>query len=144
MVSMANDQTKVGVGLLLIKDGTILLGKRKGSHGAGQYAGPGGHLEYLESFEACVLRELAEEAGSRMKIKNLRFLCLTNLTQYAPKHYVDIGMVAEWVSGEPQTMEPDALESWQWYAFDDLPKPLFGCEPQYLTAYKTGQVYFKT
>lgn len=79
-----------------MRGGTILLGKRKNAHGEGEYAGIGGHLELLESFEACVLRELSEEAGPHVKIRNVRFLCITNLKTYVPKHYIDIGMVAEW------------------------------------------------
>src|SRR5215469_4737907 len=44
---------KVGVGVMILKDGKVLIGKRKGAHGAGEWAWPGGHLEYMESFEDC-------------------------------------------------------------------------------------------
>ncbi len=97
----------------------------------------------MESFEACVLRELAEEAGPDLRIQNLRFLCLSNLKKYAPKHYVDIAMVAEWKAGEPRLMEPEKLEGWAWYDLDDLPEPLFGVEHEYIEAYKTGKTYFE-
>ena len=140
---MEAQRPKVGVGIFLINDGKILLGVRKGSHGAGEYALPGGHLELQESFEDCVLRELAEEAGPDVKVKGIRFLCVTNLRKYKPKHYVDIGMLAEWVSGEPKVMEPNKLVSWQWYDLDDLPKPLFGCDENYIESYKTGRYYFQ-
>jgi 8-oxo-dGTP diphosphatase len=133
---------KVGVGLLLIKGNQVLLGKRKGAHGSGEYGGPGGHLELMESFEGGLRREIEEEAGSKLKIKNLRFLCVTNLRKYAPKHYIDIGMVADWEAGEPQVMEPDKLENWKWYDIGNLPAPLFAVEPNYVKAYKTGQTYF--
>src|SRR3989344_1839312 len=87
---------KVGVGVVIVKEGKILLGKRRGAHGAGQYAGPGGHLEHLESIENCAKREVLEETG--LEIDNIRFLCLSNLKVYAPKHYVDIGVIADWKS----------------------------------------------
>lgn len=135
---------KTGLGLLVIRGNKILLGKRLSSHGTGQYGGPGGHMEYGESFEETILRELLEEAGNTMTIKNLRFLCVTNLRRYMPKHYVDIGMVAEWVSGEPIIGEPDKLESWDWYDIDDLPTPLFGCMDNYKEAYRTGRPYFSS
>ena len=119
---MSEDITKVGVGVLIFKDGKILLGKRLGAHGAGEYAGPGGHLEYMESIEECAKRETLEETG--IVIGNVRFLCLSNLKQYAPKHYIDIGVVADWVSGDPKVIEPEKVESWDWYALDAIPEPL--------------------
>lgn len=139
-----NERPKVGVGLLLIKDGNILLGKRKGAHGAGEYAGFGEHLEGLESFEDGLLRELAEEGGAELNVHNLQFLCVTNLRKYAPKHYVDIGIIAEWKSGEPKIMEPDKIESWGWHDINNLPEPLFGVIGNYVEAYKTGKVYFNS
>lgn len=138
---MEQARPKVGVGLLLIKNGKILLGKRKSPHGTGEYGGIGGHLELMESFEDCILRELKEEAGP-VKIKNLRFLCLTNLRKYNPKHYVDVGMVAEWSSGIPTVMEPEKLESWDWYDMDHLPSPIFAVEDYYIDAFRTGKTYF--
>ena len=132
--------TKIGVGVVVMKDGKILLGKRKGSHGHGEFAGTGGHLEYLKSFADCAKRETFEETG--LKIDNVRFLCVTNLKRYAPKHYVDIGVVADWISGEPRMLEPDKVENWNWYSIDDLPEPLFGVEPNYIEAIKTKRAYF--
>jgi 8-oxo-dGTP diphosphatase len=135
-----NQYPKVGVGVMVIKDGKVLLGKRKDSHGVGEYAWPGGHLEYMESFEECAKREVLEETG--MQIKNIRFARLLNLKAYSPKHYVDIGLIADWDSGEPQLLEPDKMESWSWYDIDKLPRPLFGPELSTIEAYKTGRNYF--
>lgn len=137
-------QPKVGIGIFLIKDSKLLLGKRKNSHGKGEYALPGGHLELYESFEDCVLRELAEEAGPNIKIKKPQFLCVTELRNYPPKHYVDIGMLAVWISGEPVVMEPDKKEDWKWYSISELPRPLFGCTDNYIEAYQTGRAYFES
>ncbi len=36
---------QVGVGVLILRDGKVLLGRRKGSHGAGCWSAPGGHLD---------------------------------------------------------------------------------------------------
>ena len=82
---MEEQRPKVGVGILIFKDGKILLHKRKGSHGAGEYAFPGGHLEYMESFEDCAKREIAEECG--VEVVNIRFNYVANVAKYAPKHY---------------------------------------------------------
>lgn len=127
---------KVGIGVLIFKDNKVLLQKRKGAHGAGSYCGPGGHLEHAESFEDCIRRETKEEAG--IEIDNIKFLCLTNFKDHLPKHYVDIGLVADYKSGEPQVLEPDKCEGWDWYDLDNLPSPLFGVVGNYIEAYRGG------
>ena len=137
---MENNRPKVGIGILVLKNGKLLLGKRKNAHGEGQYSTPGGHMEYLESFEECAKREVKEETG--MEIQNVRFLRVLNLKEYAPKHYVDIGLAAEWKSGEPKVMEPDKCVSWAWYDIDKLPTPLFGTELTKIEALKTGKNFF--
>ena len=135
-----NKIPKVGLGVMVFKDGKVLLGKRKNAHGAGEFAWPGGHLEFGESFEACAKREAMEEAG--IEITNVRFIRLMNLKTYSGKHYVDIGLAADWKSGETKVLEPDKCEGWEWYDLENLPQPLFGTIPSYLEAYKTGKNYF--
>lgn len=136
---METQKPKVGIGVMVFKDGKILLSKRKGSHGSGEYAFPGGHLEYLESFEDCARRETKEECG--IEIENVRFQFLANVTKYAPKHYVHIGMLADWKSGEPAVLEPEKSESWAWYDLDNLPQPLFEMCKLAIDSYKTGKIY---
>lgn len=131
---------KVGVGIFILKNGKVLLGKRKGSHGEGEYAFPGGHLEYMESFEDCVRRELAEECG--VEVENINFHFVANVTKYAPKHYVHIGLMTDWKSGEPKILEPNRCESWDWYDLDDLPDPLFEMCKLSIRAHKENRNYF--
>lgn len=123
---------RVGLGVIVRKGDRILLGRRKGSHGAGEYASPGGHLEHLEGLEACCRREVMEETG--LEIANVRFLRVMNVTQYAPRHYVDLSFVADWVSGEPEVREPDKVERWDWYPLAALPSPLFATMESSLAA----------
>jgi 8-oxo-dGTP diphosphatase len=138
---MEENRPKVGVGVMILKEGKVLMTKRKGSHGAGEYSFPGGHLEYMETFEDCAVRETQEEAG--IEIKNVRFLYTANVRKYAPKHYVHIGMVADWASGDPQTMEPDKAEAWEWYSLDDLPGgEIFEFCKMSFDAYKNDKHYY--
>ncbi|KKS65371.1 MAG: NUDIX hydrolase [Parcubacteria group bacterium GW2011_GWC1_43_12] len=136
---MDENKPKVGMGIMILKDGKILLGKRKNSHGSGEYAFPGGHLEYMESFEGCAKRETKEECG--IEIENIRFQYLANLTKYASKHYVQIGLAADWKSGEPSVLEPEKCESWDWYDIDNLPESTFETVGWAIESYKTGKNY---
>ncbi len=139
-MNLNNLQVKVGVGILVFKDNKLLLGKRKSPLGKGEYAGLGGHLEFGEAIEECAKREAMEEAG--IEIKNIKFLCLSSLKKYQGKHYIDIGLKAEWAKGTPQTMEPEKCEGFDWYDLNNLPSPLFAAENNYLVALKSAKNFF--
>ncbi len=131
------ERPKAGVGVMILKNGKILLAKRRGSHGEGEFAFPGGHLEYMESFADCARREVSEECG--IEIENIRFQYVANVTKYAPKHYAHIGLVADWKGGEPKVLEPDRSESWGWYNMDSLPQPMFEMCILSVQSHKTGK-----
>ena len=114
----------VGVAVIVIKNGKVLLGKRKGAHGSGSWAFPGGHLEFNESIEDCAKREVLEETG--MSIKNFRFATITNdLFHQSNKHYVTLFVVCEHENGIPGVKEPDKCEEWDWFYWNEFPKPIF-------------------
>lgn len=131
------NNVRVGVSCLIFKDNKVLLGKRKNSHGADAFAGTGGHQEYGETLEETIIRETWEE--SRLTITDIQFLCVVDLLAFWPKHYLDVGFIAKWVAGDPIVTEPDKLESWNWYAVDDLPNPLFHSVAQYFDSMYTGR-----
>ncbi len=117
---------KVGAGLAIFiwRDDKFIMMRRKGSHGAGTYSVPGGHIEFGESWADTAAREAMEEVGAA--IKNIRHLATTNDIMPADdKHYISIWVEADWDSGEPQLMEPDKVEKLEWHTFQDLPQPLF-------------------
>ena len=144
LVKEADPRPMVGVSLLIVSGDSILVSRRKGSHGAGEWGTPGGHLENGETFEQCAYRELSEECGAHVRITTPRFLCVTNLRDYLPKHYADIGMVAHWENGEPETMEPGKAGPWQWHLIDDVLEDgsYFGAVHNLAVAYRTGRTYF--
>lgn len=139
-MELNENRPKIGVGVMIFKDNKILLGKRKNAHGAGEYTWPGGHMEYMESFEQTIRRETKEETG--LEITNVKFLRVLNLKAYTPKHYVDILMTADWKSGEPKVLEPNTCEGWDWYDINDLPEPLFKAVYSGVEAHKTGKIFF--
>lgn len=131
---------KVGIGVMVFKDGKVLLGRRKGSHGAGEHAWPGGHLEYMESVIDCAKREVKEETG--MEIENIQFVRVLNLKDYPPKHYIDICVRADWKSGNPEILEPKKCDGWAWYDINNLPEPVFTPVRTAVEAYKNKKYFF--
>jgi 8-oxo-dGTP diphosphatase len=124
MKSIHNERPVIGIGVCVIKEGKVLLGKRKSSHGNGCWSFPGGHLEKYESWFNCAIREVREESG--LKIKNLNFAGLTNdIFPEAGKHYVTIFIIADHDYGDPEIMEPEKCYEWNWFTWECLPEPLF-------------------
>ncbi|MTD29055.1 nucleotide triphosphate diphosphatase NUDT15 [Erwinia sorbitola] len=118
------EQPRIGVGVLIFRDGKLLLGKRKGSHGAGDWATPGGHLEFGETPQQCAQREAAEETGLLLG-ECVQGPYTNNIFCSEQKHYVTLFMLAFEASGTPQRCEPDKCEGWQWFDPAALPQPLF-------------------
>ncbi|OGE87705.1 MAG: hypothetical protein A3J07_03260 [Candidatus Doudnabacteria bacterium RIFCSPLOWO2_02_FULL_49_13] len=137
---MEGQRPKVGLGVMIKKDGKFLFGRRKSEHAKDLFAPPGGHMEYAEGFIEAVSREAKEESG--LEIQNVRFLCLSNIKDYMPKHYVNIGFIADWKNGEPQELEPDKMVDWRWYELDNIPRPVFSMVDHYIKAIKTGKNFF--
>ncbi len=121
---MKKERPKVGVGVIVIKDGKVLLGKRKNAHGEATWCFPGGHLEFNEEIEDCAVREVKEETG--ISIKNIRRGPYTNdIFKEEGKHYVTLFVIADFSDGEVRVMEPDKCEKWEFFEWDNLPEPLF-------------------
>ena len=121
--STKGKRPKVGVGVIVLRDGKILLGERLAGHGSGSFQLPGGHLEYGETFEETARREVAEETGlTDIEIKGV--VSLGNDIMYE-KHYVSVGVLATSRSGDPKTMEPEKSKGWAWFDVNNLPENVF-------------------
>jgi 8-oxo-dGTP diphosphatase len=132
-VPMSEQHVRVGIGVFIFKDGKFLMMKRQGSHGAGTWSLPGGHLEFNESFEDTARREVMEETG--LTVKNVRFGAVTNdIFTDEGKHYITVWVLSDYAEGKEQILEPDKCTGMQWRTFDDLPQPLFYCWNQLLAS----------
>ncbi|WDE09458.1 nucleotide triphosphate diphosphatase NUDT15 [Thalassomonas haliotis] len=114
----------VGVGVIIIRNNSLLLGERIGSHGANTWATPGGHLEVGESIEACARREVLEETG--LELTTIKKLGFTNdIFEQEDKHYITLFVLAKSNTGEAEIKEPNKCKQWRWCEFNELPEPLF-------------------
>jgi 8-oxo-dGTP diphosphatase len=117
---------RVGVAVLLLREGKLLLGQRAGTHGVGTWAPPGGYLEFGESLETCARREVLEETG--FVIDTVRLGPYANtIFEAEGKHSVTLFLLADCPEalGLPERREPDKCLGWSWHAWDNLPEPLF-------------------
>lgn len=114
----------VGTSAVVVRDGRVLLGRRRGSHGDGEWSFPGGKVDTGEAPAVAAARELLEETG--LVATSVDPITWTN-DVFADEglHYVTLHhkVTAE---GEPAAMEPDKIAEWAWFRWDELPQPLFG------------------
>lgn len=138
-----SDKIKVGCGVLLFNDkGQILLHERIGDHGKNTFGSGGGHLEFNETPEQCVIRELKEEM--MIDIGELEYLGTVNFIT-GNKHYIDISFRGKILSGIPTVPEDekDKIGSIDWYDTSNLPEPLFPPVKLYLDMIETGNRYME-
>ena len=138
---MSSEESRplVGVGVIIIRDGKILLAERKGSHGGNTWASAGGHLEFGETLEECAKRETFEEFG--IHLQRMTFLCVSNIVAY-DRHYIDVEFLGDLGIQIPQIQEQDFFANLQWFSLSELPSPLFEPVRIAIDSLLTGQSYY--
>ncbi len=117
-------QPTIGVGVLVWRDKKLLLGKRINKDKSICWQFPGGHLEQGESVTACARREVQEETG--LEVSQLRHLGFTDKPfEVNQQQYITLLVSCVCDSGEAQALEPEKCEGWQWFAYPEMPTPLF-------------------
>lgn len=134
---------RVGVGVMIQnKNNEVLLGLRKGSHGAGEWSFPGGHVEFGETIFETAKRETKEETG--LKVANFKLISVFDEMRYLKsdrKHYLGLGVLAKYPGGEPRIIEPDKCEKWCWFNLNNLPSPLFENTEAIIKNFKNQTIY---
>lgn len=126
---------KAGVGVIVCKNRRVLVGQRKGSHGGGCWAFPGGHIDPTDkSLKACGEREVLEETGivcnvfSPDQYRQDLFTTFDILSEDGSKMYVTVYLVANYLLGGLQTndglrispLEPEKCDGWYWKTLEEL------------------------
>jgi 8-oxo-dGTP diphosphatase len=120
----AGGVVRVGVGVIVVRDALVLVGLRRGAHGDGTWALPGGHLEFGEPLAACAARELAEETGLVATAFARGPYVETVFPEYG-RHDVTLFAIAHDPLGDPVLREPAKCAGWAWHRWDALPTPRF-------------------
>ncbi len=115
----------VGVGILLVRDKSLLLIKRKYNPDAGYWSIPGGHLDIGEEVEKAAEREGFEETGFKVKVTELAGIIDKIMYDDNGKieyHYVLLNFFVDQIEGDGNQApipDDDALDA-KFVPFDEL------------------------
>ncbi|MDP3787880.1 MAG: NUDIX domain-containing protein [Candidatus Chromulinivorax sp.] len=137
-MSVAN--IKVGCEAIIINNNNLLLGKRKNCYGEGMWGLPGGHLEYGETIQECIYRELQEEVGINALDSQLISI-VDNIDERG--HYLHMTFILKKYTGSIELMEPQYCYEWKFFDLNNLPKELFKPHIKIIHNYLHQNLYYK-
>jgi len=104
--------------IVLIKRGEEFLLARKPEWAPGRYSLVAGFVDFGESLEECVVREVLEETG--LKVTDIRYVGSQN---WPFPSQLMAGFVAEYASGAIE-LDGDELEDARWFSRERMPPAL--------------------
>ncbi len=115
-------QPAVAVGVVVQRGHEILLVQRGKPPHKGAWSIPGGHLKYGETISDAAVREVREECGIEIKLRDVRLVLnrIGRTEHDIQYHFVIIDLLADWLSGDP--VAGDDADALRWVHRDQLDK----------------------
>lgn len=111
--------------IIFDKEERVLLGKRKGPLGTGQYSLPGGKVDFGEAPLIAAMREVAEETF--LQLRDVWFTGKVSNDWFPEqgKHFINLFYVGTAVNPEdlhvPES-EKEKFDEWLWFSQSELPE----------------------
>ena len=103
---------QLAVSAAIFRGGKILLVRRARFPARGLYSLPGGRVEFGETLQAALHREVDEETGLRIEILDLAGWREVLPAAGSGGHYLIMSFAARWASGE--VVLNDELDDFRW------------------------------
>ena len=132
------DYIGVGCGAFIINEnGQLLLQQRNKEPEKGFWSIPGGKVEWMETFEDAVKREVKEECNVEVNVEKLLGIC-DHIVKQENQHWVSPSFLCKIKQGEPKIMEPSKHTDMKWFNMDKLPKNITITTQHAVKLYKTN------
>lgn len=120
-IQIGKDVIGVGVGALILNDqGQILMALRgpAARNERGKWEIPGGSVDWGETFEQAIIREVQEEIGVQIEVVELLTVS-DHLLPDEGEHWVSPTYICRIVSGEPCIQEPEKCSELGWFTLEE-------------------------
>lgn len=133
------DYIGIAVGAMIFNSkGELFLSKRskKATNEKGCWEIPGGKVNFGETLQRAIRREMKEEYGIDLALKH-QLPAQNHILSKEGQHWVPSCFICK-VKGnkEPKLLEPDKCDAIGWFSLKKLPKPLSVITKYDLKAYK--------
>jgi 8-oxo-dGTP diphosphatase len=118
------DYIGVGVGAVIFKaEGRVFLSRRgkEARNEAGKWEFPGGGLEFGETLEQALAREVMEEYGFEIEVQELLDV-VNHLIPGENQHWVSPAFICRITGGTPVIREPHKCDGIGWFELDEIPE----------------------
>lgn len=138
---MAIEKINLKVRLILYDKGKILLLKQTKPNG-GNYTLVGGNVEAGEYATESLIREAWEEAGIRLKEKDLHLVHVLQKATAKQQRIVLYFKAFRW-EGDLRSREPRKFQAAEWFDLDEMPRNLTATVRDVMQQYRNGNLYSK-
>ncbi|HEX2057760.1 MAG TPA: NUDIX hydrolase [Actinomycetota bacterium] len=115
---------QVAVGAIVVRDEKLLMIRRAKEPGAGLWSLPGGRVEHGEYLADALRREIAEETGLEVEVRDLVGI----LEVVGDPHYVILDYFAE-VAGDASPVASGDASDARWVPLDEVAS--LPCTPRF-------------
>lgn len=118
------DYIGVGCGAFIINEKEqLLLQQRNKEPEKDCWCIPGGKVEWMETFEDAVKREVKEECDVEINVEKLLGVC-DHIVKNEKQHWVSPSFLCRIIEGEPKIMEPSKHVDMKWFDLNNLPQKI--------------------
>ena len=132
------DRHLVDAHVMLVRDGELLLTRRRGSYGDGMWHLPSGKLDAGESVLDAAVREAREEVGVLIDPVDFQHVHTVHATAADQEPRLGLFFETRRWEGEPVNREPDKCSAVEWFRLDALPENVIAYPLAGIRGYRDG------